>query len=658
MQKRFWLPAIVTAVMVTMGTGCGDECVDQFDCRSDNGQPAEGKQWTCNSGTCEQRDITQGSDAGTEEDAGTEPEPDAGEGDAGTDPDAGTEGCTSNATCALTETCNTTTSACEDSGFVTPVATTSTQIQAVRDAADGELDPALPIEGAFVTFIKPAVTGSIEPPGFFVQAEAQGPALFVSDEDALGDVAVGDRVSFSVSSKATTDGLRSAVTVTGTTVISQGHPVQSQSTATPAGLAVNRSADTSATLVDGLDSVDSELTYLTGTIAAGSSGIGAGYSGFQITTEGVTAGAANFRLRVPATLATELDITQGCTFTLNAGPIWRFAANAQPSAFTASDLTLSNCAAPTFASASATSLTEVVLNFSRSISAASITNAQEQFTLTEGLTVSAFRVEGKQVFLTTSEQAPGTSYSVTVANTVTDLAGGSVASEASTQTFRGYRAPAVLQLTEVQPNGGTGANPKDLVELKVLTAGTTSGLILAQDSATAGNNGPLANFPDVDVAAGDIIVVHLNVAQDFPVETLAKDEHPQSANSTHFDTAWDFKGNGANAITYSSRIILVQDATGNIQDAVPFRTTSTPPGAFPGYLQAIQAAGHWLPADCEGAPCTNTSTPSAGDVSAVWAGIPSGADTTSNSVRRISTDDTNTLTDWAVGAPSWGMPNL
>ncbi|NVJ09287.1 Ig-like domain-containing protein [Myxococcus sp. AM001] len=655
MQKRFWLPAIVTAVMVTMGTGCGDECVDQFDCRSDNGQPAEGKQWTCNSGTCEQRDITQGTDAGTEEDAGTEPEPDAGEGDAGTDPDAGTEGCTSNATCALTETCNTTTSTCEDSGFVTPVATTSTQIQAVRDAADGALDPALPIEGAFVTFIKPAVTGSSELPGFFVQAEAQGPALFVSDATALAAVAVGDRVSFSVSSKATAAGLRTADAVTGTTVISQGHPVQSQSTATPAGLAVNRSADTSATLVDGLDSVDSELTYLTGTIATGSSGIGAGYSGFQITTEGVTAGAANFRLRVPATLATELDIVQGCTFTLNAGPIWRFDGNAQPSAFTASDLTLSNCAAPEFASASATSLTEVVLNFSRNISAASITNAQEQFTLTEGLTVSAFRVEGKQVFLTTSEQTPGTSYSVTVANTVTDLAGGSVASEASTQTFRGYRAPAVLRLTEIQPNAGSN---QDLVELQVITAGTTSNITVEMDVTAARL---LATLPDVEVAVGDFIVVHINAPATVSAETTSKDQFPTSVASGNYDTAWDFVGESKGAesgITYSSRVVLVKDAAGNIQDAVPFRTTGTPPGAFPGNLQAIQAAGQWLPADCEGAPCTNTSTPSAGDVSAVWAGIPSNADTTTNSVRRISTDDTNTLTDWAVGAPSWGLPNL
>lgn len=655
MQRRFWLPAVVTAVMVTMGTGCGDECVDLYDCRTDKGPPAAGKQWTCNSGTCEQRDITQSPDAGTEEDAGTEP--DAGEGDAGTEEDAGTEGCTSNATCGLTGTCNTTTSTCEDSGFATPVATTSTQIQAVRDAADGALDPALPIEGAFVTFIKPAVTGSNELPGFFVQAEAQGPALFVSDATALAAVAVGDRVSFSVSSKATTGGLRSAATVTGTTVISQGHPVQTQSTATPAGLAVNRSADTADTLVAGLDSVESELTYLTGTIAAAGSGIGAGFTGFQITTAGVTAGAANFRLRVPAALATDLDIIQGCTFTLNAGPIWRFDANAQPSAFTASDLTLSGCAAPTFKSASATSLTELVLSFSRSISAASITNAPEQFTLTEGLTISDFRVEGQRVVLTTSEQTPGTTYSVTVANTVTDVAGGSVASEASTQTFRGYRTPAVLQLTEVQPNGGTSQNPKDLVELQVLTAGTTSGLILVQDSVTA-TPGTLASFPDVDVAVGDIIVVHLNAAADFPVETQAKNEHPQSANSTHFDTAWDFKGNGANSITYSSRIILVQDAAGDIQDAVPFRSTGTPPGAFPGHLQAIQAAGKWLPVNCEGAPCTNTSTPSAGDVSASWAGIPNNAGPTSNSVRRISATDTNMKEDWAVGAPSWGLPNF
>ncbi|WNZ66132.1 Ig-like domain-containing protein [Myxococcus sp. MxC21-1] len=637
--------------MVTMGTGCGDECVDQFDCRTDKGPPAAGKQWTCNSGTCEQRDITQGPDAGTEEDAGTEP--DAGEGDAGTDP----EGCTSNATCGLTETCNTTTSTCEDSGFATPVATTSTQIQAVRDAADGALDPALPIEGAFVTFIKPAVTGSNELPGFFVQAEAQGPALFVSDATALAAVAVGDRVSFSVSSKATTGGLRSAATVTGTTVISQGHPVQNQSTATPAGLAVNRSADTSDTLVNGLDSVESELTHLTGTIAAAGSGIGAGFTGFQITTEGVIAGAANFRLRVPATLATALDITQGCTFTLNAGPIWRFDTNAQPSAFTASELTLSNCAAPAFESAAATSLTELVLSFSRNISAASITNAQEQFTLTEGLTVSSARVEGKQVFLTTSEQTPGTNYSVTVANTVTDLAGGVVAAEGNTQAFRGFRTAAVLRISEVQPNM---ADARDLVELEVITGGTTAGIILQQDV-----NSPvveLAKFKDVTVAAGDIIVVHLNPAAGFIAETQAKDEVPQSTASTHYDTAWDFQGEGANAITFSSRILLVKDVAGNIQDAVPFaRTTGTPPAAFIGNIQAVQAAGHWLPADCSGAPCTTTSTPTAAAVAADWTAIPASAGSvtpTTNTIRRISATDTNTKEDWAVGAPSWGLPNF
>ena len=655
MQKRFWLPAVVTAAMVTMGTGCGDECVDQFDCQSDKGAAPTGKYWTCNSGTCEQRDLT----TPPPEDAGTDPETDAGT-DAGTDPDAGTEGCTSNATCGLTETCNVEASTCEPSAFVTPVETTSTQIQAVRDAADGALDPALAIEGAFVTFIKPTVAGSSEPVGFFVQAEAQGPALFVTDATALGLVTVGDRVSFSVSSKATADGLRVASAVTGTTVISQGHPVRNLSTATPAGLAVDRSADTSETLVTGLDSVESELTYLTGTIGT-SGAIGAGYTGFQVTTAGITAGAANFRLRVPAALVTELDIEPGCTFTLNAGPIWRFTGNAQPSAFTASDLTLTNCAAPAFSSASATSLTEVVLNFSRNISAASITNAQEQFTLTEGLTVASARVEGRQVILTTSEQTPGTTYTVTVANTVTDLAGGPVAPEAATQSFRGFRTGAVLRLTEVQPNAGSS---RDLVELQVITAGTTAGLILVQDSATA-NNGILTRFPDVDVAEGDIIVVHFNPVETtenpFITETVSKDEAPRATHSAHYDTAWDFKatGNGSAApnITYSSRVILVQDAAGTIQDAVPFRTTGTPPAAFPTHLQAIQAAGQWSPADCSGAPCTATSSPTASEISANWGGISNGADATSPSVRRISATDTNTAADWAVGAPSWGVPN-
>ncbi|MBZ4418205.1 hypothetical protein [Myxococcus sp. RHSTA-1-4] len=98
MTKRVVVSALCCALWV-LTTGCEDECVDQFDCRNDNGQPDEGQEWVCNDDNeCEQRAVTQPPepDAGTggEEDAGTDAgtggEEDAGT-DAGTDMDAGTD---------------------------------------------------------------------------------------------------------------------------------------------------------------------------------------------------------------------------------------------------------------------------------------------------------------------------------------------------------------------------------------------------------------------------------------------------------------------------------------------------------------------------------------------------------------------------------------
>ncbi|WP_426750052.1 TolB family protein [Myxococcus sp. Y35] len=89
MTMRVVVSALCGALLV-LSTGCGDECVDQFDCRRENGEPPAGQQWTCRSGECELQDIEPPpeEDAGTEEDGGTED--DAGT-DAGTEEDAGTD---------------------------------------------------------------------------------------------------------------------------------------------------------------------------------------------------------------------------------------------------------------------------------------------------------------------------------------------------------------------------------------------------------------------------------------------------------------------------------------------------------------------------------------------------------------------------------------
>ncbi|CAM4318412.1 hypothetical protein G4177_09005 [Corallococcus sp. ZKHCc1 1396] len=89
MTKRVVWGALFGALTM-LATGCGDECVDQFDCR-DKGTPPEGQVYICNADNkCELRTLTPEPevDAGTEEDAGTEV--DAGT-DAGTEVDAGTD---------------------------------------------------------------------------------------------------------------------------------------------------------------------------------------------------------------------------------------------------------------------------------------------------------------------------------------------------------------------------------------------------------------------------------------------------------------------------------------------------------------------------------------------------------------------------------------
>ncbi|MCP3169510.1 Ig-like domain-containing protein [Myxococcus qinghaiensis] len=556
--------------------------------------------------------------------------------------------CLTNANCGITQVCNTTTFACESSG-PTPADTTA-QIQAILTAAPGTINQA--VTGAFVTAIKAAAPGqaATEPVGFFIQAEPNGPAVFVSDAAALAQVAVGDRVNLTATAKAEPNLQKTVTAVSDFSRISQGHPVKNLATQTPAGLAVDVSGAND--LVTALGNYESEIVSISGTIANSGGGVGAGFTGFQFTTTGMTAANNNFRLRMPIALGQTLDIVQGCTFTF-VGPMWRFDAAAQPSASTAADLTLS-CVAPKLLSAAASSLTTVTLTFDRNISEASLTNLASQFTFTEGLTATAAQVTGKQVFLTTSTQTAGTSYTLTVANTVKDTAGGSVVAPNNTDEFKGFRTAAVVRITEVQPNM---ANSLDLVELQVLTAGTTDGLVLQQDVNAAV---VLLTFPDVNVAQGDIIVVHINEAAAYQGETTAKDQFPKATVAANYDNAWDFKG-GATGITFSSRILLVKDAAGTIQDAVSFaRTSGTPPGAFPGNLQAIQAAGQWLPADCGGAPCSTTSTPTAAQVSADWTTIPSTAASVTpetDTIRRVSATDTNAAADWAVGPQSWGVAN-
>jgi hypothetical protein len=523
-----------------------------------------------------------------------------------------------------------------------PGPTTSEQIQAARDAADGVVS--LPITGALVTYVKPA-TGT-EEAGFFVQAAQSGPALFVAvDPATLSPVpAVGDRVGFRVTDMATAGSLRKATAIADFARSATGQNVA----------ALEQLVSAQTDLVSAIGSYESELVQLDGTVASAFGAAGAGHVAASIDTAGI-AGDPNLKLRLATAVRDAFDLVEACDFTLAAGPMWRFNAQAQPSAYSPTDLTSVSCPAPTVVSALALSATSVRVQFSRALDPDSVSADGSQFTADNGLTFSAAEVSGNLVTLTSSAQTGAASYTVTVAGTVTDTLGADLGTPNSAM-FTGFVTIADLLINEINPNITSSA---DLIELRALSTGTLSGSVLRQTAS----NPPvvLATLPDVTVTAGDLIVIHLNpsaAAGAAPAsETTSKSEYANAMFGANYDGAWDIHG-GVTGLTFNHRVVDVVDSGAATLDAVPFvlTTAGSPPASFPSALQAIQAAGNWLPADCGGLPCDYVTVPSAVDVSVQYDGV--GTTPTGNSVSRKPGSDSKQKSDWnAAGAQSFGAAN-
>ncbi|MFE8602457.1 chitobiase/beta-hexosaminidase C-terminal domain-containing protein [Archangium violaceum] len=520
-------------------------------------------------------------------------------------------------------------------------ANVSAQIANIRSAGNGAISAV--IDYALVTYTKPA-TGSSDPAGFFLQSEKNGPAVFVAvDPTTLSpEPKVGDRVGFLATEKATVSGLVQVTKLDTFTVHGSGESVESL---------VNDVSNID--LVANLDAHESELISVNGTVASTFAAASAGHESASFVTLGNSTINTNLKLRLTTAVKDELDVTQGCSVTAQA-PLWRFSAQAQPSAWAADDLTALSCPGPKVASATAASLTSVVVNFDRKLDPASVLANGSQFTFDNGLVASAATVTDRQVQLTTSTQTEARAYKVTVASSVKDTRGTAVQSTGDTATFTGYMDAAVLRITEVNPNITSG---RDLVELIAVKGGSVNNFTLIMGEGTTLT--ALATFPNAVVAAGDIIVVHIRPAASngdaSASETTSKTQYPASTNSANYDTAWDFLGSTGTDMGYSRRVLRVRDTLGVTQDGASFvRTGVTPPGDFNPALQALQAEGQWSPANCGGAPCGDATTPTAVEVSADWTNIQTAK---TSSVRRVSATDTNKRDDWAVGTASFGVPN-
>lgn len=521
------------------------------------------------------------------------------------------------------------------SGFETDA---TAQIAAARALPDGAAAQA--IAGAVVTYVRP-VLGN-DPAGFFVQGGPVGPALFVRVDPAAltPSPAPGDQVSFTVATMATAQGRREASAISGYARGATGTSL--------AALAQEVSAATD--VVANVVGYESELVSISGTLATPPAAAGSGFQSQRLDTAGI-AGDAALVLRAPVSLVDAADLVATCVVTAQRVPLWRFNAQAQASPFVAGDLSALDCPAPRVLGAFALSPTVLRINLDRRIDPASVAAAGGQFTLSGGLAASSASVSARSVDLATSAQAPGVTYTVAVAQTVLDLGGKPVASAADTASFTGFGGAATLRIEEL--NANINGN-RDLLEIRALTAGAVAGVQVVQDPGPAGAGTLLATLPEIVVAAGDRIVVHFAPVGETD-ETLSQ---TQCTDVACYPTAWDVRGAAA-GILFSNRMVTLRAATGGaLLDAVAAGRSdlANPTAAFPANLQFAQAAGQWLPADCGGAACTYTSTPSALDVAVDWTGL--GTASSGLSLQRANAGgDTNLRSDWLLAPASFGLAN-
>ena len=548
---------------------------------------------------------------------------------------------------------------------VDAMATPSELIGYARAAADGS-GLSLPIKDATVTYVQAALGN--DPAGFAIQVMQPGPALLIAvDPATLSPVpAVGDVVSFTITTMATAASQRRATAITSFTRSSTGGDVTS----------LVQDLTNATDVVSSIDGYDSELVTVSGTIAGAFASSGNSFQAAAVDTAGVQSNTA-YLLRLPTTLRDSLDLAQGCHFTISKTPINRFNSQAELQARVGSELTVTQCPAPVVTNAIALSATTIRVDFSRNIQASSVMADGSQFTFDNGLTASAASVSGRSVTLTTSMQTGGTDYLLTVASTVTDQAGTGVGTP-STFTIHGFVTLAIVRVNEVNANISGGC---DLIELRVVSGGSMTGYKIQERTGSAASSELQFTFPAFNVATNAIIVIHENSASATCNPGGATSEtgsdpaaQPASSFAKNYDTAFDFYVTDT-GLTSTDNVITLYDSANAIVDAVLIdddMVSTCPPGsnvasASETQAAAVAAANQWQMIG-GGIPVAGTGgCPAAGFVDEnfrLWAVVNSASSSSVNasganseSLHRIDNTDDNDKADWAQGANSWGLIN-
>lgn len=303
------------------------------------------------------------------------------------------------------------------------------------------------ISGAVVSYTKESFGGDVA--GFFLQAEQQGPAIFVRIDPTVTAPALntGDVVTLDATAFELFQGRVEVIGIANLTVDGVGYDV------TTLTQDVN-----SLDIVSGLDSYAAELVTTDLLVTSDFTTAGNGFLGANVDTAAVI-GNASLLLRIPEQVNTALSLGNGCSLTVSHTPLWRLFSQAQLSAWNVSEISNTNCPAPVVVSAVATSSTQIAVTFDRNIDALTVNASGDQFFIDSGLTVSSASADMNTVVLQTSTQTEAQTYNLTVNTTVQDIYGKPLNASANTASFLGYvltpTSAGDLAITEMMINPDT-----------------------------------------------------------------------------------------------------------------------------------------------------------------------------------------------------------
>lgn len=514
----------------------------------------------------------------------------------------------------------------------------ATQITSVRGGTAGD------IKGAAVTYLKPKVGQDQE--GFFLQATAAGPAIFVEADLATAKVAVGDIISLKADTiDQNVQGRAHVTKYSNLTIDAKGYDVTMLAT----------DVSSASDLVSKLGDYESRLLKFEATIASDFSFAGAGYLSAQIETTGIK-GETNLKFRLPdkdgttPSLAETLGLVKGCVIEVSNIPMWRFNAQAQPLAENQMGIKVKSCPMITVTKAQATAEDKVVITFSGAIDSASLTASGAQFSFDNGLTASAATATGPNtVEVTTAKQDGTKTYKVTVDTSLKDKLGQGVDSTANTASFTGFSDLAQVRVNEVNANI---SNSCDLIELRVIKGGSMDGFVVKERGSTIYTFA--AGFK---VKINDLIVVHLDKKDCNPDnaadETTAPNAQAAATYSTNYDTAYDVYSTDT-GLTSTNNVIAVEDSTGKIQDAMIFLSSATASiaNATETEAQRVGTANEWVDTAGMSVSFTKANLPTHAVV-----GAPASSKT-GDSFQRKDDNDTNNKNDWGTVTSTWGALNV